>query len=38
MTNTKITTYDEVTQRIAQLTQIKNAQEIELKNNVKSNN
>ncbi len=36
MTNTKITTYDEVTQRIAQLTQIKNAQEIELKNNVKS--
>jgi hypothetical protein len=36
MTNTKITTYDEVTQRITQLTQIKNAQEIELKNNVKS--
>ncbi len=35
MTNTKITTYEEVTLRIAQLNAVKDAQEIELKNNLK---
>ncbi len=35
MTNTKITTYEEVTQRIAQLSAKKDIQEIELKNNLK---
>ena len=32
---TKITTYEEVTQRIAQLNTLKDTQEIELKNNLK---
>jgi len=35
MINTKITTYQEVLQRIAQLNVLKDAQEIELKNNLK---
>ncbi|MEO8761313.1 MAG: hypothetical protein ABI388_08220 [Bacteroidia bacterium] len=35
MTNTKPSTYEEATQRIAELTIIKNVQEIELKNNLK---
>ena len=35
MTNPKITTYEEITQRIAQLNVVKDVQEIELKNNLK---
>ena len=35
MTNIKITTYEEVTKRIAQLNDKKDIQEIELKNNLK---
>ena len=35
MNNIKITTYEEVTQRIAQLNAKKGIQEIELKNNLK---
>jgi hypothetical protein len=36
MSNSKITTYTELTLRIAQLNQIKEVQEVELKNNLKS--
>jgi hypothetical protein len=36
MTNTRINSYEEVTQRIAQLNTIKDAQETELKNNLKA--
>jgi hypothetical protein len=34
MTNSKITTYEEVTRRIAELNAVKEAQEVELKNNL----
>ena len=36
MSNYKITTYEELTLRIAQLNQLKDTQEVELKNNLKS--